>query len=124
MVLFFPCLFGVKIPLLLGERFGQRIEIEALEFINAIPIEWRLGTPTDPITGWQESILERKSLAFHDLQRPNRSGGTRGTPEPMSGLKHVGSVMARSRYGSVTERSKLRRSDALSWSFCLNRDQS
>ena len=44
MVLFFPCLFGVKIPLLLGERFGQRIEIEALEFINAIPIEWRLGT--------------------------------------------------------------------------------
>jgi hypothetical protein len=50
MVLFFPCLFGVKIPLLLGERFGQRIEIEALEFINAIPIEWRLGTPTDPIT--------------------------------------------------------------------------
>jgi hypothetical protein len=38
MVLFFPCLFGVKIPLLLGERFGQRIEIEALEFINAIPI--------------------------------------------------------------------------------------
>jgi hypothetical protein len=61
MVLFFPCLFGVKIPLLLGERFGQRIEIEALEFINAIPIEW-------------------KSLAFHDLQRPNRSGGTRGTP--------------------------------------------
>jgi hypothetical protein len=49
MVLFFPCLFGVKIPLLLGERFGQRIEIEALEFINAIPIEWRLGT-TDPIT--------------------------------------------------------------------------
>jgi hypothetical protein len=80
MVLFFPCLFGVKIPLLLGERFGQRIEIEALEFINAIPIEWRLGTPTDPITGWQESVLERKSLAFHDLQRPNRSGGTRGTP--------------------------------------------
>jgi hypothetical protein len=50
MVLFFPCLFGVKIPLLLGERFGQHIEIEALEFINAISIEWRLGTPTDPIT--------------------------------------------------------------------------
>jgi hypothetical protein len=40
----------MKIPLLLGERLGQRIEIEALEFINAIPIEWRLGTPTDPIT--------------------------------------------------------------------------
>jgi hypothetical protein len=80
MVIFFPCTFGVKLPLLLGERFGQHVEIQALEFINAIPIEWRLCTPTDSITGWQESIPERKRFAFHDLQRPNRSRGTRGTP--------------------------------------------
>jgi hypothetical protein len=79
-VLFFPCTFGVKLPLLLGERFGQRVEVEGLEFINAIPIEWRLVSNTDPVTGWQESIPERKCFAFHDLQRPNRSGGTRGTP--------------------------------------------
>ena len=74
MVLFFRCTFGVKLPLLLSDRFGQRVEIEALEFINAIPIEWRLVSDTEPTTGWQESILERKCFAFHDLQRPNRAG--------------------------------------------------
>ncbi len=80
MVLFFPCTFGVKLALLLGESFGQRVEIQALEFINAIPIEWRLVTEVEPITEWRQSIPERKCFAFHDLQRPNRSGGTRGTP--------------------------------------------
>lgn len=79
MVLLFRCTFGVKLPLLLSERFSQHVEIEALEFINAIPIEWRLVFDTEPMTGWQESILERKCFAFHDLQRPNRTGGTRGT---------------------------------------------
>lgn len=78
MVLYFRCSFGVKLPLLLSDRFGQRVEIDALEFINAVPIGWRLVSDTEPIAGCQESILERKCFAFHDLQRPNRAGGTRG----------------------------------------------
>jgi len=80
MVLFFQCSFGVNLSLLLSDRFGQRVEIDALEFINAIPIGWRLVSDTEPTAGWQESILERKCFAFHDLQRPNRAGGTRGIP--------------------------------------------
>ena len=70
----------MKLPLLLSDRFGQCVEIDALEFINAIPIGWRLVSDTEPMAGWQESILERKCLAFHDLQRSNRAGGTCGIP--------------------------------------------
>ncbi len=105
MVLFFRCTFGVKLPMQLSDRFGQRVEIEALEFMNAIPIEWRLVSDTEPMTGWQESILERKCFAFHDLQRPNRAGEHAAPPEPVSGLRRAGSGTAHSRSGSGMKRS-------------------
>ena len=67
------CTFGVPRNLALGNRFGPRVEAEALEFLSGAPIEWRL-TPTD----WQPGLHSGRMPAFHDLQKPV-SGGTRGT---------------------------------------------
>ncbi len=106
MVLFFRCSFGVKHPLLLRDRLGQRVEIDALEFINAIPIGWRLVSDTEPTAGWQESILERKCFAFHDFQGLIGSGEHAVSPEPVSGLRRAGSGTAYWRSGSGIERSK------------------
>jgi hypothetical protein len=60
------------------ERFGAAVDIQALEFVNALPIEWRLITPQDAVTPWRPAMRERKTLPFHDLQ-VYREGGTHGT---------------------------------------------
>jgi hypothetical protein len=79
-ILTYQCEFGQPLPLGLAERFGQQIELEALEFISAMPIEWRLiGSDGLPVTSWKPGMPERRSLAFHDLQVP-RHDGTSGTP--------------------------------------------
>lgn len=80
MVRFYPCTIGQTLNPELGRQYGPRVEIEAIEFINALPIEWRLVTATTVITQWRASIRHRNGYAFHDLQLPNPSGGTMGTP--------------------------------------------
>jgi hypothetical protein len=42
MILTYKCVFGVPLPLKLTELFGEKVELEGLEFVNALPIEWRL----------------------------------------------------------------------------------
>ena len=78
MILTYKCSFGQLLDLQLAERFGVAVEIQALEFVNALPIEWRLTTPLGPVTSWQPAMRLRKTLAFHDLQI-YRDGGTHGT---------------------------------------------
>jgi hypothetical protein len=48
--------------------------IQALEFVNALPLEWRLVRKDEPLTPWKPGLPERKKFAFHDLQRFNGSG--------------------------------------------------
>jgi hypothetical protein len=78
MILTYKCRFGQLLDLQLAERFGAAVEIKALEFVNALPIEWRLITPQDAVTPWRPAMRERKTLPFHDLQ-VYRDGGTHGT---------------------------------------------
>jgi hypothetical protein len=66
------------LDLQLSERFGAAVEIRALEFVNALPIEWRLTTLDGPLTQWRPAIRTRKPLPFHDLQ-VDRDGETHGT---------------------------------------------
>jgi hypothetical protein len=61
MILTYHVTFGVPFRLDLAEQWGPRVELEAIAFMNAAPIDWRLGN--DP-----------------ELQRPVLSGGTRGLP--------------------------------------------
>ncbi len=42
MILFYRCVFGTSLPLGLDERFGSAVELQALEFVNGKPMEWRL----------------------------------------------------------------------------------
>lgn len=42
MILTYKCFFGVPLPLKLTELFGEKVELEGLEFVNALLIEWRL----------------------------------------------------------------------------------
>ena len=51
MIVKLKCTFGVPLNLALGNRFGPRVEAEALEFLNGVPIEWGL-TSTD----WQPGL--------------------------------------------------------------------
>ena len=73
MIVTFQCTFGVPLDLALGNRFGPRVEAEALEFLGAVPIDWRL-TSID----WRSGLHPGRMPAFHDLQMPI-SGGTKGT---------------------------------------------
>ncbi len=106
MVLYFRCSFGVKLPLLLSDRFGQRVEIDALEFINAVPIggDW---SPTP--NRWPDG---RKVFSSGNALPSTTSRGLIGpgehaaSPEPTSGLRRAGSGTAHSRSGSGMERSK------------------
>jgi hypothetical protein len=50
MILTYKCRFGQPLDLQLAERFGDAVEIQAVEFVNASPSEWRLTTPDGPIT--------------------------------------------------------------------------
>ena len=79
MILRFNCVFGQILPLNLAERFGAAVELQALEFVNAIPIEWRLvSAQGTAITEWSQGIRYRRALAFHDLH-VSTGWGTRGT---------------------------------------------
>ena len=79
MILIYKCTFGVPMPFDLTQRFGEMVELQALEFVNAVPIEWRLKTETGALE-WQGPFPERKSSPFQDLQIRRRSGGTGGMP--------------------------------------------
>jgi hypothetical protein len=39
MILSYRCVFGYALPLGLDERFGNTVELEALEFVNGKPME-------------------------------------------------------------------------------------
>jgi hypothetical protein len=80
MILTYKCSFGQPLNLQLAERFGDAVEIQALEFVNALPIEWRLTTLDGSLTQWQPAIRARMPLPFHDLQvyRDGETHGTRG----------------------------------------------
>ncbi len=65
-------------PFDLTERFGAGVEIEALEFVDALPIEWRLVSDTLRDFAWRPGMPVRKTFAFHDLQ-VSSGNGTRGT---------------------------------------------
>jgi hypothetical protein len=78
MILFYRCVFGTSLPLGLDERFGSAVELQALEFVNGKPMEWRLTANENAITSWTPGIAARQTFAFHDLQVPH-AGGTRGT---------------------------------------------
>jgi hypothetical protein len=82
MIVSLKCVFGHALHLHLAERFGKAVEIEALEFVNAAPIEWQLVSGSGvgiPITQWLAGVPKRKTLAFHDLQVAC-FGGTCGLP--------------------------------------------
>ena len=82
MIVSLKCVFGQMLHLRLAERFGKAVEIEALEFVNAAPIEWRLISGNGAgiaMTQWFAGVPKRKTLAFHDLQFA-RFGGTCGLP--------------------------------------------
>lgn len=72
MIVKFQCTFGVPLDLALGDRFGPRVEAEAIEFLVGAPIEWRF-IPAN----WRPGLHPGRMPAFHDLQMPV-SGGTRG----------------------------------------------
>jgi hypothetical protein len=79
MIITYKCAFGQPLALYLADSFGASVEIQALEFVNALPLEWRLVAEDEPLTPWKPGMPERKKFAFHDLQRSNGSG-TSGTP--------------------------------------------
>lgn len=109
MILSYNCVFGVVLPMNLTERFGDGVELQALEFVNALPIEWRLVSEGTPTTEWQSPMPERKTFPFHDLQVPH-SGGTRGTSAAGISLETRGIggciVLVWLREGTYRERSK------------------
>jgi hypothetical protein len=86
MILRYECNFGRELSLSLDVRFGPRIEIESFEFVDQLPISWRLITVSASgdrveVTPWKSGKRDRMHpalLGFHDLQIPI-PGGTRGT---------------------------------------------
>lgn len=104
MTVSFQIVFGVTHPLALAERFGARVEIEALEFIGAAPCSWRIGE--EP---WRDGLHEGHPAlrGFHDLQRPV-AGGTKGLLVADTRLETSGIgdalVMLWLRDGTYTER--------------------
>jgi hypothetical protein len=76
MILIFRVIFGVPFRFELEAKWGPRVELEAIEFLNGAPIDWRIGN--DPVRPGLHT--GRGIPGFHDLQRPIRTGGTRGLP--------------------------------------------
>jgi hypothetical protein len=107
-ILKYHCVFGSPMRLDLEERFGARVEIEALEFVDALPIEWRLVSDALADFAWRPGMPERKTFAFHDLQVPS-GNGTRGTKGCGLWLetRGIGSclVLVWPREGTYSERS-------------------
>lgn len=65
MILHFKCIFGVSLDISLADRLGQRVEVEAIEFLNGAPIEWRIK-PDD----WRSGLHKGRGIeGLHDLQR-------------------------------------------------------
>jgi hypothetical protein len=82
MILTYRCEFGVPLRLNLNEALAGNIEIECIEFINALPIDWRFVTSDgQALTEWKPGRREGMGehlRGLHDLQRPRNSGGTCG----------------------------------------------
>ncbi len=78
MILKYSCVSGRTLALDLAERFGAGVDIEALQFVDALPMERRLVFKASPAAPWKSAMPERKTFAFHDLQVPC-GNGTRGT---------------------------------------------
>jgi hypothetical protein len=76
MILTCRVIFGVPFRFELEAKWGPRVELEAIEFLNGAPIDWRIGN--DPVRPGLHT--GRGIPGFHDLQRPIRTGGTRGLP--------------------------------------------
>jgi len=81
-ILTYKCDLGTPVCLNLADKLAGNIEVDCIEFINAIPLEWRFVTSDDQaLTEWKPGRREGMSAAlrgFHDLQRPMRNGGTCG----------------------------------------------
>lgn len=61
MILTFRCTFGTLPYLRLVEDFGSGLKIEALEFVNGLPIEWRLTAPDTVFMPWTRGMPARAS---------------------------------------------------------------
>lgn len=100
----FKCIFGVPCELRLDDRFGARVEIEALEFMGNAPVDWRIEPE-----GWRKGLHDGHPAlrGFHDMQRP-ALGGTVGTPVANAVLETRGIgdciVMVWLREGTYSER--------------------
>lgn len=107
-ILKYHCVFGTPMAFDPTARFGAGVEIEALEFVDALPIEWRLVSGTLFDFAWRPGMPVRKTFAFHDLQ-VSSGNGTRGTRG--SGLwletRGIGGclVLVWPREGTYSERS-------------------
>lgn len=78
MILSYCCCFGQPLDISLAVRLGGRVEIDALEFVNALPVDWRLTDTTGaPLTEWLPGNSRRRKSSVHDLQF-YRDGKTRG----------------------------------------------
>lgn len=104
MIRTYKCTFGNLLPFDLSSRFGDRVELEAIEFINCAPIEWRIEP--DP---WRPGLREGRGIeGFHDLQRGRPTGGTMGLVVAGKALETRGigdaTVMVWLRDGTYSER--------------------
>ena len=83
MILSYDCEFGQPLVLNVLAHVRGNVEAECIEFLSALPSEWRLTTSAgQPLTDWQTGYREGQNdylRGFHDLQRSHR-GGTRGLP--------------------------------------------
>ena len=77
MILTYHVTFGIPFRFDLEAKWGPRVELGAIEFMNGAPIDWRLGN--DPVRAGLHAG-HPTMRGFHDLQRPMRAGGTRGLP--------------------------------------------
>lgn len=79
MILTYRYEFGTPLALNLGDRLAGDVQIDCLEFVNALPIEWRLvDAKGSELTPWTPGYREGQSDALrglHDLQRPVIIGG-------------------------------------------------
>jgi hypothetical protein len=107
-ILKYHCVFGTPVPSELTTRFGAGVEIEALEFVDALPMAWRLVSDTLRDFAWRPGMPVRKTFAFHDVS-VSSGNGTRGTMG--SGLwletRGIGGclVLVWPREGTYSERS-------------------
>lgn len=76
MILTYHITFGIPTRLDLAAKWGSRVELEAIEFIDGAPIDWRIAS-----NPWRPGLhVGHPSMrGFHDLQVPIATG-TRGTP--------------------------------------------